>query len=93
MPRREHLTILIDTLRELERAGEGTVEVSLTRVAARVNVPFDRLHENIRELQLRGLVTGERPYRPTPYGAALLRKRESWENAVAAAGLTPTYGA
>lgn len=91
MPRREHLTILVDTLRELQRAiGEGE-EVSLTRLAARCNVPFDRFQENIRELQERGLVTSERPYLPTPRGEELLRKLDAWNAALREAGLSKTH--
>lgn len=88
MARREHLTILVDTLRELELARGDPATLSLTRLAARSNVPFDRFMENLRELQGRGLVTAERPYLPTPRGQELLRQLASWRAALRDAGLS-----
>lgn len=91
MSRREHLSILIDTLRELEHARKERDEVSLTRLAARINVPFDRFQANIAELQTRALVSMERPYLPTPKGTALLGQLDMWKAALRDAGLVDTH--
>lgn len=91
MTRREHLTILVDTLRELQRARWEPEPVSLTRLAARTNVPFDRFQENVAELQDRGLITLERPYLPTERGQDLLRKLDEWSAALRDAGLAAPH--
>lgn len=87
MPRRDHLTILVDTLRELAIAERESESVSLTRLAARVNVPYDRFQANVRELQARELVGADRPWAPTPKGVDLLQRLDAWRAAVRDAGL------
>lgn len=87
MPRREHLTILVETLREIERASHELGSVSLTRLAARSNVPFDRFRENVLELERRGLLAVGAELVVTSKGNALLRKLDVWEAALREAGL------
>lgn len=93
MSRRDLLTILVETLRELAVAERESESVSLTRLAARVNVPYDRFQANVRELQARELVGTDRPWAPTPKGVDLLARLEAWRSAVREAGLGAPHDA
>src|SRR5688572_8984691 len=86
-PRRERLTILLDLLQELERTA-GPEPKSLSQVASRCNIPFDRFQALVADLQRRGLVESVRPFRPTADGSELLRRYRSWLEALSHARLS-----
>ena len=83
--RREHSSVIGDLLHAIAR-WEGR-EPRLTRIAAEVNVPHDRLQRYLADLRSRGVLEEAEALRLTPLGRALLANYRSWERAQEEAGL------
>ncbi len=76
--RREHSVIagaiLAAVEDEVQRANGG----SLTSIASRANIAYDRLQGYLIELSAKGLITSTRVPRLTPRGAEFLRIYREW---------------
>lgn len=82
------MTILVDVLDQISRAfGEG--EERMTRVAAKVNIPYDRFVQYIEELRARGLISQPEEGTPrlTAEGRRVLESYRLWAQTVEAFGL------
>ena len=86
MPRRERATIVGELLRHLEHL-EGQGGVTMTRLAARTNLPYDRFQTYLRELQEAGLITGQEPLGLTPTGRDFLQRYLQWQDALRLLGI------
>ena len=85
MRRREKATLLGEILGAVAQAEEDG-ERRLTRLAVRVNMPYDRFMEFIAELRVKGLVEEDREPRLTPRGFEVLRKFRGWKEVLAPLG-------
>ncbi|HVM44909.1 MAG TPA: winged helix-turn-helix domain-containing protein [Candidatus Thermoplasmatota archaeon] len=88
MGRRDRSAILGEVMQALSEAG-GAGDTRLTAVATRTNLPYDRLQEYVRDLQARGLVDPQNPFRLTPEGRELLAAFRSWRERLGMFGLLP----
>ncbi|HVL47373.1 MAG TPA: winged helix-turn-helix domain-containing protein [Candidatus Thermoplasmatota archaeon] len=88
MPRRERQTLIGVVLAELSRAA-GDRDASVTQVAARCNMPYDRFKELLEDLRGKGLIHGDDPFRLTPEGRKLLEAYRAWREALRLFGMSP----
>jgi len=92
MARREHGLVLGDVLDALERLGrEAPARASLAGLAARANLPHDRLKSYLEELRGHGMVGPEPIPRLTPKGEQFLECYQAWIRIQAMYGI-PTAG-
>lgn len=88
--RREHSSILIDVLDELAACAETSpAGVHITEVAARANLPHDRLKEYVAELVQAGLLHAQWPPAPTSKGLQFLQCYHAWIRVQGMFGLHP----
>lgn len=88
MPRRERSSIVGGILDALSRsASEGNPK--LTHVALRCNLPYDRFRDYVADMQRRGLLDPENPFRLTPAGRELLQSYRAWREALRLFGMDP----
>lgn len=88
--RREHASILTEVLQELARYHEDRPhELHITVLAARVNLPHDRLKAYLAELSRAGLVWPDWPSNLTPRGDQFLQCYHAWLRLQAFFGLRP----
>lgn len=91
--RREHSSILIEVLDELAAAVEASpAGVHITEVAARANLPHDRLKGYVGELVQAGLLHPQWPPAPTPKGLQFLQCYHAWIRIQGMFGLHPKPG-
>ena len=77
--RREHVSILTDVLDALASCtDERPGDLHITAVAARANLPHDRLKTYLAELADAGLLWREWPYSPTAKGRQFLECYHAW---------------
>lgn len=89
MPRREHARILGDVLDSLAKQAKHEPRSSLAGLAARANLPHDRLLGYLSELRERGLVTADRLPGLTAKGSEFLACYRAWVRVQALYGLGP----
>ncbi len=88
--RREHVSILTDVLDALASCtDERPGDLHITAVAARANLPHDRLKTYLGELADAGLLWREWPYSPTAKGRQFLECYHAWLRLQAMFGLAP----
>jgi len=76
-------------LEALSRAGGEGGDQRLTRIAMVCNLPYDRFQEYLADLQARGLVERDNPFRLTPQGRTLLETYKAWRESLRLFGMGP----
>ena len=78
--RREHVSILTEVLDAMASCtDERPGDLHITAVAARANLPHDRLKNYLGELADAGLVWRDWPYTPTTKGRQFLECYHAWQ--------------
>ena len=78
--RREHVSILTEVLDAMAACtDERPGDLHITAVAARANLPHDRLKVYLGELADAGLIWRDWPYTPTTKGRQFLECYHAWQ--------------
>ena len=87
MPRRERATIVGELLEAIAGNDTATEPSAATRLATRVNLPYDRFAAYVDELVQGGLLEPGTPPRLTPAGRDVLARYRGWRDALRLFGL------
>ena len=91
--RREHVSILTEVLDAMASCtDERPGDLHITAVAARANLPHDRLKLYLGELADAGLIWRDWPYTPTTKGRQFLECYHAWQRLQVLFGLGRTAG-